>query len=249
MAFVWEKHTAYAALGVGVGVTAGDTQLPRSDGGGCRGFTMFLPWNLKNLKSRERHWVWSHCPSTAAVVPGLACSHVKRRPGDGAKDSPQGSAPWRCWGTLGTEPPPQHPPPCPIPSRCTPGCHLSPGVPRSSSLFQVVGSHQVILWDDPDHVVELSDPPAIHVVLLGRHSRRDGDLVPGQGTRLRSLPLAPGSTESSPPSPTRKYPSPTSPLVNPLSSVLTPLLHPAPLSPFALGPAGHGLGLAWKLSV
>lgn len=47
-------------------------------------------------------------------------------------------------------------------------------VPRSSSLLQVVGSHQVILRDDPNGVVELPDPPAVHVVLLGRHSGGGG---------------------------------------------------------------------------
>lgn len=62
MGFVWEKNTAYAALGVSFGVTAGDTELSGSDGGGCRGFSTFLPRNSKDLKSREGHWAGWHCP-------------------------------------------------------------------------------------------------------------------------------------------------------------------------------------------
>jgi len=124
--------------------------------------------SLKDSKSRQGHRAGWHCPSAVTVLPSLACSQVKWTPGDGAKDSPRGSAPRRCQGTPGTEPPPQHPPPRPIPSGCTPGWHLSPG--WSSSLLQVVGSRQVILRDDADRVVELSDPPAVDVVLLGRAS-------------------------------------------------------------------------------
>lgn len=93
------------------------------------------------------------------------------------------------------------------PVGASPGCHLSPGVLRSSSLLQVIGSHQVILWDDADHVVELSDPPAIHVVLLGRHRGRDMGLVPAQGTQLRSRPLVPGRKLSSPTSPPSSCPA------------------------------------------
>lgn len=68
-------------------------------------------------------------------------------------------------GHPGPEPPPSThlpPPPQRVPA-------LTWG-PRCSSLLQLVGRRQVIPGDDPHGAVELPDPPAVHVVLLGTHS-------------------------------------------------------------------------------
>lgn len=149
-------------------------------------------------------------------------------------------------GGLGRAPP-QHPPPCPS-LQVHPGVPPLTWVPRSSSLLQVVGSHQVILRDDPNGVVELPDPPAVHVVLLGRHSR-GGGLVLGQRARPRSRPSVAGFTESSP-----HHENPPDPPVPCKSCWAAPQPYPSssPALPFvsqALAPASpqdadgkHGVG-------
>lgn len=81
-----------------------------------------------------------------------------------------------------TELPPQHPP--------------LTWADGSSLLLQVIGSCQVILWDDPNHIVEFSNPPSIHVVLLRGHSGISA------GTLVNPpLPFLPFIPPHSPPSP------------------------------------------------